>query len=177
MAETLHLGPVNAYWDADSVTPGPVQLVTEGGASLALEATTAELFKDETGITPVDDVFLGGKATVTLQIADHDVALLKTLFPNVTEIGTTSKRYEFRPATGLKLSTIAKSLQLKKIVDGDESTDPNDWFTLCKAYPTGSATLEYTKDKQAVYAVVFKGLVDSANNNRYAYFGDKAATS
>lgn len=170
MAETLHLGPVNVYWDTTT------KIATEGGASIAFETQTAELLKDETGVTPVDEVNLGTKVTVTVQVADHDIALLPILFPNVTVVGTTTKRYEFRPATGLKYTSIAKSLTLKKVIDGVESSEPDDIWVVVKAAPTGSATLEYTKDKQSVYAVTFKGFVDSANNNRIAYTGDPAAS-
>ena len=172
MAETLHLGPVNVYWDLNGTDEALI--ATEGGASIAFESQTAELMKDETGVTPVDEVHMGQKVTVTIQVADHDVALIPVLFPNVTVIGTTTKRYEFRPATGLKLSSIAKTLTLVKVIDGEESTDPNDTWVICKAAPSGSVTLEYTKDKQSVYAVTFKGYADTSANNRIAYLGDPA---
>lgn len=170
--EVYHLGPANVYWDADGT---PIQLVTEGGVSVALENQSQELFTDPTGVTPIEEVQLGGKASVTIQMADHDLAKLVLLFPNVTSIGTTTKRYEFRPATGLKLSTLAKALRLKKVVDGAESADTTQWFTLNKAIPTGSVTIDYTKDKQSTYPVTFKGLADPTKSNRYAFFGDPAA--
>lgn len=169
MAETLHLGPVNVYFNS-------IQIATEGGASITFESQMAELLKDETGVTPVDEVHLGQKVTATIQVADHDVALLPTLFPNVTTVGTTTKRYEFRPATGKKMSTIANTLELIKVIDGVESTDPNDSWVICKAAPSGSVTLEYTKDKQSVYAVTFKGYTDTTANDRIAYIGDPAAS-
>ena len=66
-------------------------------------------------------------------------------------------------------------VRLVKVIDGEESTDVNDTWVIAKAAPTGSATFEYTKDKQSVYAVTFKGYADTSANNRIAYLGDPAA--
>ena len=173
MAETLHLGPANVFWDPAGDN---VQLTTEGGVTIEFGGEKANIATDEGGTSPEDIVMTGATVKATVQLADHDKDLLPVISPNFVEVddGETPPawaRTEFRARVGLKLSTVAKVLKIVKVIDGVESTDPEDMFYIFKAVATGTPRWEFTKDKQSVIAVDFEGLVDRANNNRMAMIG------
>ncbi len=74
---------------------------------------------------------------------------------------------------GTKLSTKAKSLLLKKYVNGSPSSDTQEWVRFPKAAPQGNFDYSFTKDGQRIIAVVFTAFQDDSGFPYY--LGDETA--
>lgn len=169
----LHLGPCEVVIDPDGT---PVTLTTEGGCDITMTAQTSDLMTDETGTTPVNSVITGAAVSLKVNMADYDLEKFASAFPNAT-LNNAKTKLEIRTAVGTSLLDSAKTVRLKKFVNGVASATKDDWITFPKACPGGGeVSFSFKKDSQTLFPVTFKCFPDTSNNNRIVVFGDITAS-
>lgn len=146
---------------------------TVGGVVVTFATDIVDLLSDQSGTTPEDQVISGQKATIVCPLADITLANLATaLNQSMKTIGSDSGIAGVN-IVGTKLSTKAKSLLLKKYVDGAASIDSQDWLRFPEAAPQGNFDYNFTKDGQRVINLTLTAFPD--NDNILYYLGDETA--
>jgi hypothetical protein len=159
---------------------------TNGGVTVRIADTSADLKSDQNGESPEDTVITGTTVEVELQLAEMDLSKLNSILqsqnasPNDDFVAGENR-------VGTSLLAIAKSLLLKKFVNGVESTDVANHITFPKAAPISNVELKYDGTNQRVVACVFKcfpatvsanwGTATAIEKTVTYYFGDNTVTS
>lgn len=151
------LGPCEATYKGQNVG------LTMGGNLVDFEEADAPIVYDQTGKFPVNFKGVGKRAGVKL-------ALAETLAKDIWEIAFAGwekvvdgdkEKVEMSVGLGNDKRAAAGELILKKYVDGEVSTDPNDWVTFYLAVPVNSKpTLMFDTDTQRVVEITFECLQD-----------------
>ena len=168
---SLELGPCQVLW---GTVGAEVDIgKTEGGVVVTFATDVADLLSDQFGTAPEDQVVTGQKASVACPLADITLENLAiALNQTVKTIGEGSG-IAGENIVGTKLSTKAKSLLLKKYVNGSPSSDTQEWVRFPKAAPQGNFDYSFTKDGQRIIAVVFTAFQDDSGFPYY--LGDETA--
>lgn len=172
------LGPAYAYYG----TAGAEATVgfSEGGMKWQVTTTTAEVKFDQRGVSAAKKIITGRGAQVTLMLAEDVLETYQLMFPGTQieadTITPTTRKLVITQNVGLDLLTVAKSLLIKPQVSGVPSTDENEWVRFYKAVPTDvSPTVEYNRDNQRIFEVVFDCFPDSAHDYALGVIGDESA--
>ena len=128
------------------------------------------------GDAPVTHISRGVKtAKVRVPVTDHDLATIEQMLPLTGYFSGGGTRVQFVPSIGTDMSTLAKKLVLKKMVNGAATTDETLWITAPKACPMGAFKMTLGA-KQSTYTVEFQLYPDTANGDRCLFFGDETAS-
>lgn len=146
---------------------------TEGGVVVTFATDVVDLASDQYGTTPEDQVVSGQKATIACPLADITLANLAIALNQTKKTSGADSGIAGVNLVGTKLSTKAKSLLLKKYVNGSVSSDTQDHLRFPEAAPVGNFDYSFTKDGQRVIALTLTAYPDDDN---YLYFlGDETA--
>lgn len=144
---------------------------TKGGCTITYTPDWYEITVDEYGTTPADAVLKGERITVTVPLAESQLANLKVAMP-VTDDNTDN--LTIGSTVGAKASTYAKQLVLHPI----EATDISDDIIIYKALSIGEVVQDKKIDAETIITVTFLALIDESksNLNLLAMFGDSTPT-
>jgi len=167
----LDLGPCAVFYGTEGAEADLGK--TQGGVKVAFSQSFADLLSDQYGTEPEDMVITGHGAMITVPMADYTlanyaVALNKTV---KTLAGETGIKGDL--VVGTKLSTHAKSLILKKYVDGEVSTDEANWLRFPKAAATAKPEIIFDGSTQRIIQSEFRAFPD--DNDVLYYIGSKDA--
>lgn len=137
---------------------------TSGDVTFELTAETQERYVDQE-TAPIGEDVTKMNAVVVVPLAERDFERLAQLIPGASVVGTTTKKLVISGASGIDLTSLAKSLVVKGDLD-----DKNTWITLHKAVPLPEISISYGKSNTRVYRIRFKGMVDATNG--LVTFGD-----
>ncbi|MCD6262281.1 MAG: hypothetical protein J7J52_04595 [Deltaproteobacteria bacterium] len=167
----LDLGPCRVYFgDADSEEDLGK---TQGGVRLSFSQSVADLSSDQYGTEPEDQVITGQGATITCPLANYTLDSIALALNQTKKSLGSQEGIKGSSLVGTKLSSKAKSLLLKKYVDGEISSDKKDWIRFPKAAPIGTFELTYDGETQRVIETIFRAFPD--DNEVLYYFGDEEA--
>lgn len=151
------LGPCEATYKGQNVG------LTKGGMLVDFEEADADIVYDQTGKFRVNAKGVGKRAGVKLSLAE---VLAKDIwelaFPGWAKVVDGDKeKVEMLVGLGNDKRAAAGELILKKYVDGEVSTDPNDWFTFYLAVPINSKpTIMFDTDTQRVVEITMECFQD-----------------
>ncbi len=144
------LGPVGAVWDVDGT---PVDLrPLHGGVEITDEVKSKEIFDDDHGEAPVDEVFTGRTVSVLVNMTRSSLAQLAEVIPSATVVGDVMT---VKVAVGTQMRALAKKLTIKRVIDGVISTDTDNWITFPLAFPKGSIAWKFNNSDQRTTPVRF----------------------
>jgi len=146
---------------------------TEGGVIAHHEILTKELFSDQDGEAPYDEVITGIKAWVEVPLAEVTLTNIATIFGYTLKHLAGKSGFWGTDLVGTRLRALGQSLILKKYVSGVPSTDSDDWLTYPLASLKGAVELTYDKNTQRVLKAVFVAFKDDSNH--WFLFGTEAA--
>ncbi len=168
---SLELGPCQVMWGTSGSEADIGK--TEGGVIITFATDVVDLLSDQFGTAPEDQVVTGQKASVACPIADITLANLALALNQTVKTTGADSGIAGENIVGTKLSSKAKSLLLKKYVDGSASSDTQDWVRFAKAAPQGNFDYSFTKDGQRIISVVFTAFQD--DDGYLYYLGDETA--
>jgi hypothetical protein len=169
----LELGPCQVLFGTED---SEVDLgKTEGGVVVTFATDVADLMSDQFGTAPEDQVVSGQKASVACPLADITLANLALALNQAMKTLGADSGIAGGNIVGTKLSTKAKSLLLKKYVNGAPSSDTQDWLRFPKAAPQGNFDYSFTKDGQRIINTIFTAFFD--DNGYLYYLGDETAAT
>jgi len=146
---------------------------TQGGVKVTFSQAVADLLSDQYGTEPEDQVLTGHGALISIPMADYSLANMATALHKTLKVLGADSGIKGDSVVGSKLSTYAKSLLLKKYVDGVVSTDEDNWIRFPKAAPTGNIEIMFDGTTQRVIVSEFRAFPD-ASDVLY-YIGSKTA--
>lgn len=128
-------------------------------------AKEVELKAAQEGDTAVDAVLTGHTCIVTVPSVEVDPTKLAMAIPNATLVGglvTIVNR------VGQSQRTLAKELQIVRIIAGVESTDPDDIFTFPLASPmAGPVKQSFNANRQEELTIRFRIWPDATTKEFY----------
>ena len=148
---------------------------TEGGVVITFSTDVADLASDQNGTSPEDQVISGQGASIACPLADITLANLAIALNQTVKTLEADSGIAGANLVGTKLSTKAKSLLLKKYVNGSVSPDSQDYVRFPVAAPQGNFDYSYSKDGQRIITLTFTAFPDSASPYRLYYLGDETA--
>lgn len=173
MATQYIATPYAAIWDPATAN---LTLVQKGTCIVSIERTYTDVMDNDHGDAVIEMISRGIKSCeITVPITDCQLSTIFAMNPLCHHFTNNGERVEFRPNIGAAASAYAKKLILKKMENGVPSTDETTWITATKAVPITTMKLNLGNE-QVVWETVFKCFPDSANNERYIFFGDEAAS-
>jgi len=168
----LDLGPCAVYF---GVAGSEADLgKTEGGVVVTFAEDVADLKSDQFGTQPEDQVITGHGASVKIPLADYTLDTLATVLNRSKLALSGDHGIKGSGLVGTKKSAQAKSLIVKKYVDGAVSTDSDDWITFPAAAPLPNFDVSFSKDNQRIIEVTFMAYPYGADDVLY-YIGDETA--
>ncbi len=149
--------------DASKIRTGPCEILldgtsvghTEGDVKVQFGVQRRERLSAKYGESPVDQVRVGQKMTVTFQIAEWTLANVQAWFPEASVTGNTLR---FGEAPGGKDSDSAKRLILRPL----KATGQTEDIVLYKAVADSVGDIGFNSEDHRVVEVTFKGLVDES---------------
>lgn len=175
----LDLGPCQVTFDGTDLGN------TEGGVVFTISTTVTDLYTDQLGTTPAEQVITGRGATVVVPMAQSTLARLVAIHPGwrlVSDSGTPANQ-KIVMTQGVGTSALgdsaAKQLVIKPYAAGAVSTaaTTDKWVTLPKAMPSAEVNWTYGKDQQRIATVTFTILPDPDQANILGHIGDTTAQS
>ena len=158
---------------------------THGGVTVRISDESVDLKSDQSGTAAEDTVITGSTVEVEMALAEITIARLATALGQTSFGSETGVPGENK--VGYSMLDNAKSLLLKKYVDGSVSTDAADQIRFPAACPMSDIELSYDAENQRVLKVKFKcfktevsanwGSSSSTNKEVFYIFGDETATS
>jgi len=167
--ENLELGPTEVNFGIAGAEADLGR--TEGGVRVAFSTDVADLLSDQWGTQPEDQAITGQGARITCPLAEYTMTNLAIAL-NQNLVG--GELIEGARKVGTKMRDNAKSLLLKKYVNGVVSENPDNWMRFPVAAPVGSPEIMFGKADQRIVEVEFVAFPD-ANDILY-YIGDEAAS-
>lgn len=156
----------NVSMGAASITWGGVYLGhTLGGAKFAFDRNFTELQVDKYGKTPVELALTGENLTIEVTCAEPIVDFMANAVPESADIGTIKKKIGLGVDAGTGLRQFAKQLILHPL--DNAVTDVSEDVVVYLAVSVDKLELNYEVDKQRVFKVLFKALVDESRGNGY----------
>jgi len=148
-ASKIKTGPCEVFLDGVSVGH------TEGDVVVQFGVQRRERLSVRYGESPVDQVRVGQRMTVTFQIAEWTLANVQAWFPEASLSGNTLR---FGETPGGKDGDNAKRLVLRPLKAAGESED----IVLYRAVVESVADIGFNSEEDRVVQVTFKGLVDES---------------
>lgn len=171
----LELGPCEVSFGEHSGDAEVNLGKTEGGVIITFATDVVDLLSDQFGTTPEDQVISGQKASIACPLADITLSNLALALNQSVKSIDGDSGIKGKNLVGTKLSTKAKSLLLKKYVNGEVSTDTQNWVRFPEAAPQGNFDYSFTKDGQRIISLVFTAFPD--DDNYLYYLGDETAAT
>ena len=164
---SYELGPCQILYD--NVDIG----ATEGGVTIKMAESSADLKTDQSGSEPIDTVGTGVAAVIECSLASID--LTNFAFAHKTTVVTDGNKQKvvIIPNVGMSLRDNAKKLIVKPYVGGIVTTDANKWFTFPVAGIRADEELTYDVDTQRTIKVTFIAFM--ADTGEVAILGDETA--
>jgi hypothetical protein len=128
----------------------------------------------QTGTIPQKKVVTGGRFQIAVPLKQMSLANWQRAFPNsvLFDDGNGKQKLAFRSRVGLDLRSIAKKLEIRKVVGGVESTAPKDILIVYEASPVdGDVLVPYQPTEQRVITATFEAWPDSAGE--WGSYGDQ----
>ena len=167
----LDLGPCAIYF---GTAGAEVDLgKTQGGVKVVFSQSVADLLSDQYGTEPEDQVITGHGAVITIPMADYSLANLATALHKTVANLAGAEGILGDSVVGTKLSTFAESLLLKKYVDGEVSSDTEDWIRFPKAAATGNPEIIFDGSTQRIISSDFRAFPD--DDGILYFIGDETA--
>lgn len=171
---SLDLGPCAVYFDLeDGYVLGDSLGKTQGGVKVTFSQTYADLLSDQYGTEPEDQVITGHGALITIPMADYTLANWATALNQKAANIDLVYGIKGDSVVGTKLSGYAHLLTLKKYINGEVSTDEEDWIRFPKAAPTGSPEVTFDGATQRIITSEFRAFPDT--NGVLYYIGNKTS--
>lgn len=168
----LDLGPCRVYW---GTAGSEVDLgKTQGGVKVTFTEDVVDLKSDQFGTQPEDQAVTGHGCTIMVPLAEYSLDNL------AIALGKT--KLSIGAAEGIKGSVVvgtlksagAKSMLLKKYVNGVISTDENNWMQFPLAAPEGNIEINFDGENQRIIETTFRAFPYGADDVLY-YIGDDNA--
>jgi len=160
---------------------GPCQIVydgvdigdTEGGVTIRIAESSADLKSDQKGSEPADTIITGTAATIECNLASIDLSNFALAHKTDVITSDGKQKVVIKPNVGMSLRDNAKKLIIKPYVDGAVTTDPNKWITFPLAGIRADEELVYNVDTQRVIKVTF--IAFATDTGEIAILGDETA--
>lgn len=126
----------------------------------------------QTGDIPQGKVISGGSFRVTVPFKEISLENLQRGIPNALlyDDGAGERRVEFVSQVGQSMRDLAVKLEIRKIIGGAESTDPEDILVIPEISPVdGEVSLPFHPTEQRVITAQFEAWPDA--NGVWAYLG------
>jgi hypothetical protein len=145
---------------------------TKGGVTVNYSPEFTEITVDQYGNTPVDKALLGEMVTITVPLAESQVANLTKAMPLGTLAGAGDGRITLGSNAGARLSDESAQLVLHPI--GNASSDLTEDVVIHKAVVHGEVAIGFTNEDERIIEVEFVALVDTtkADGNWLGFIGD-----
>jgi hypothetical protein len=131
---------------------------TKGGVEISLVTDKREIMVDEYGSTPVGAYTIGQRYEIKTQLAEHTLALLKSLIPDSTLVtGATKNQVDLGKVAGTVITPY--ELVIHPTAYGTATT--HDW-TFYKAIVMGDISIAYKTEEETIYEVTFLALIDES---------------
>ncbi len=163
----MDLGPCAVYFGTEGAEADLGR--TQGGVRVAFITDVADLLSDQWGTQPEDGMITGQGARITVPLAEYTLDNI-ALALNQTVYGGGLIGGE--RIVGTKMSSKAKSLLLKKYVNGIVSTDAEDWMRFPNAAPEGNPEILFDGSTQRIVEIVFIAYPEATSEDLY-YIGDE----
>jgi hypothetical protein len=168
-ANNLEVGPANVYFDD--------VLLGYMGDTLALLISTevVPLTGAQAGTSPINKVVSGGNVTVRVPFKEVTMQNFARAIPNAVLVtgATSGTRLDIKNRVGFLLRSLAKKLVIKKIIAGQETTDPAHIIVIPEATPAESEiTFPFSPTEQRILEVTFQAWPDGTTG-RWAFMGDE----
>ena len=171
MASYLDLGPCAVFFGTEDAEVDIGK--TQGGVKVKFSQAVADLLSDQYGTEPEDQVVTGHGAVITVPMADYTLANFAiALHKTVLELGAESGILG-DGVVGTKLSTYAKSLILKKYVNGAVSEDEANWIRFPKAAAKAEPEIAFDGSTQRIITTEFRAFPN--DSGILYYIGSKDA--
>lgn len=148
---------------------------TQGGCTVSYSPEWADMTVDQWGNTIFDKALLGQELTVTVPLAESQLANMKIALPTAEYGVIDGTRLEIGSDAGQRLSAYAAKLVLHPIrmAVGDKTED----VVLYKAAAHESVEIAYSNEEQTVIEITFLALIDTTktSGNLLGHFGDEDA--
>jgi hypothetical protein len=161
------------------VTFGAIPLgLTKGGVEVAISSETYKVSVDQFGNTEINEYIIGRTVTVTVPLAETDLAKLKLVTPGSTIVTdkttATKKKLVVNSGTGISLLGVADVLTCHPVAVA--ATDKSQDFVVPIAAPKGEFNFAYKINEERVYTVVFTGYPNLTTGDLYV-IGDSTASA
>lgn len=145
---------------------------TFGGVTLNYAPEMSEIFADQYGNTPLDEVLKGERLTVTARLAESTIANFAVAVPASTLAGAGQGRATIGKDAGYRLSNKAYKLVLHPLVNASNNFD--DDIVLHKAVVVDEVEVGYNNDDERILEVTFLALIDTtkSDGNYLGHVGD-----
>lgn len=163
--EQLELGPCEILFGTAGAEVSIGAMV--GGATLSIEPLLADLKKDSFGDGIYDQQIVGANAMLEGSLGDLNMDALAAVIPGavLTDDGQATpvqSRLTISVPVGTSLRDNALSLVLKRIIEGDVTTDENHWYTFPIAGVVSNVALVFNATDQRSVPVTFRILPDAS---------------
>jgi len=132
--------------------------LTKGGIKVAFATQKKSVTVDQFGQTILNDYIMGRTGTVTIPMAESDLAKLQAVIVGSTLIidHTTPTKTRLVVPTAIGTSLIASAGMLNLHPIGNAATDYSQDVNIPLAAPTGQMTFEYQFENERIYNVEFQ---------------------
>jgi len=138
------------------VTFGATVLQENIEAEFSFEISTAEVNTSRNGTAPVDEIVIGGRAELRLQLTRFSLAELTTITPGASGTsGTSGNQMMVKSDVGTSLRDNAQQILVKPLDAGVATADTTKWLTMFKASPRPNYSWTFDVDSQRVAEVIF----------------------
>jgi hypothetical protein len=139
---------------------------TLGGSTLTIDRKFVELRVDQYGETPVELALTGNELKLETTMAEPTLQNIYTAIPEQTEVtGGLGSKLGIGVDAGATLRQYGVPIQLHPV--NRALTDLTQDVLIYKAVNDQPVALDYMIDKQRVYKVTFRGLVDENRGNGF----------
>lgn len=158
MSDTINIGAADIFFTPED-TGVPIYLgLTKGGAIFEYETQWHELTADQVGNTPLDDVLIGEKAKLTVEILDTTLEKINALFPASSMDNDNATTFGRR--AGLRATHHSGVIRVHPVSLPIDDTSQD--LYIYRTTNTGKLSLAYKLDEEWKIPCEFK-----------AYFDDK----
>lgn len=176
-ATLLEVGPANVYIDDGSPAPGLLLGFMGDELAVTMSTEVSILTGAQRGTVPLDKVVSGGFFRVTVPFKEISLENLQLGFPNSELFILGGTRVDFKPKVGLSMLSLAKKMTIIKLIGGVESLLAEDTLVIPLASPSDTEVVfPYHPTEQRIILATFEAFPDPANNDRWAFMGDEAAS-
>lgn len=158
MADTINIGIAEIYFYREGSNM-PIYLgLTKEGVTFKYEPNYHELVCDQTGTTPLDDVFIGEKASAEVKVLDSSKKKIAFLMPASAVEGTNENpsAVTFGGRPGPRASQYFGKLRIHPVSIVDSSYD----IIIYRTTNTGGMELAFKLEEEWVIPCMFKAYYD-----------------